>query len=469
MPPFRHATAGKAAGPGLLAHAPAFREMASLAKQMRALLCTRPSPSPPTPSPPTQPPPVTGVDLVARPALSRQGSAAGSAAGSTVIIPALSRQGSGVREARHVRFAEPPSPVRSIDARNSGSPEPRSARGSDEVHVCVVAVSGFSTRRDRRLIEAQVRAFGGRVCEAVDERVTHLIAQIDGHEAAAPLAARTNKYLSAIVRGIPVVSASWLQASSAAGEALPVEPFLMAGDKFHIGTPARALAARRQGQAALFAAFVVLFVGEFTSSPLDVLRALVGTGGARVLDFTPASHEPAPDRAVLDAANLIVCDDECASRTELDAVYFSRGSAAPIVSPHYLFDCISAFAILEPTPYRLVRAQSTTTCCADPAPPVVSRDASSASPGPPSQSQSTFAPTRQELLAQNRAFRAEIARLRALAASRLTGVGATGAAAAVAIGGEAGGHDEAGFGNQDEEGFGGASLGGSARDSCTAM
>eukprot|EP00730_Choanoeca_flexa_P003274 TRINITY_DN11349_c1_g2_i1.p1 TRINITY_DN11349_c1_g2~~TRINITY_DN11349_c1_g2_i1.p1 ORF type:complete len:762 (+),score=166.90 TRINITY_DN11349_c1_g2_i1:73-2358(+) len=169
-----------------------------------------------------------------------------------------------------------------------GDPLQALAQLPSGLEVRGLAVTGVESSIKRKF-HAKIRKMQAKYNDKITDKVTHLVAGVD----AQGRVKRTIKYLSALIRGLWVVSDQFVDDSAAAGAWLHPEAYLVQGvrdDSASTNVPHKAVHHRLARKPGLFAGKQVLVHTKFdlhkpTDVPSrDVLVSLLTHGGAKILD-----------------------------------------------------------------------------------------------------------------------------------------------------------------------------------------
>eukprot|EP00045_Choanoeca_perplexa_P003934 m.34442 g.34442 ORF g.34442 m.34442 type:complete len:669 (-) comp12305_c0_seq2:381-2387(-) len=237
-----------------------------------------------------------------------------------------------VKHTEHADVAEPqvnaPAEAPQTDSEVENSAETARLQAMaelpSELVVRGLAVTGVDSTLKRKF-NAKIRKLQASYNDNVTDKVTHLVAGVDFDGRVK----RTIKYLSALLRGLWIVSEQFVNDSAAAGSWLHPEAYVVMGvkdDDASDGVPLKAVQHRLAKKPGLFAGKTVLLHSQYDKH--------------RPHDVPPRSAVAA--LLVLGGATIVEEDDEKAVDLEIVATTSSKAhGAAQAITPVSLFDAIS--------------------------------------------------------------------------------------------------------------------------------
>jgi hypothetical protein len=216
----------------------------------------------------------------------------------------------------------------------------------------IILSSGLSSAMSRSLASV-ISTLGGKLESSFTDSVTHLVVSTDERGQAA----RTYKYLEAIVRGVYIVTTEWPVASLAAHSYQKPSNFIVKGDHAFHGGPTQSVAHlehKNTPHKLLFEGLEVCLHGAF-DNPNQLngsqVKHLLQLGGATVHQ-TGGKSKKTPQAACsnLDSA-ILVCDADT-TPDEADALVLRTGKSP--ITLLWILDSISQFKRADISSYYIV-------------------------------------------------------------------------------------------------------------------
>eukprot|EP00873_Tetraselmis_striata_P015164 jgi/Tetstr1/435428/TSEL_024335.t1 len=259
--------------------------------------------------------------------------------------------------------------LRSSEAEEGSVGDDGGGEAEGERAKVVLAASGVRAEAQRTMESLAARMSDCRVEDAVSMATTHLVVGTDAQGLALQ---RSTKYLTAMARGLWIVTDRWVTDSAAAGGWEPEAPYEVAGDKHARGGPQRARLRVARGEAPLLAGIPCLLDSDGYSLTLDpaALKRIALLAGATMVErcgrhFVPEGSALAdtgadgrpPADAIAGTVRVLVCGAQLGAVAG-DSVQASPAlrwadSGAVCVHFNWVIDSLSEGALLPNTPYLL--------------------------------------------------------------------------------------------------------------------